>query len=219
MRAPFILKVCCALVIVSLNHNVLADENSNWYVGASIGKSINSIDDGGIAEGLNNGGITTGGGLATSSITDNNSSTGGKIYVGYRLCNLLSLEGGYFDLGSLGFNAVTAPVGSLNGTLKDQGGNLDLVGTYLFDERSTLIARAGITYNQAKSDFSSSGAVQLLRSSYSENSTDYKIGVGLNYRISAAFSARLEAERYRLDDATNHQEYVSLLSIGVVYHY
>ena len=52
MRAPFILKVCCALVIVSLNHNVLADENSNWYVGASIGKSINSIDDGGIAEGL-----------------------------------------------------------------------------------------------------------------------------------------------------------------------
>jgi len=46
------------------------------------------------------------------------------------LCTLgvTLVEGGYFNLGKFGFTASTTPAGTLTGTIKLQGVNLDAVG-------------------------------------------------------------------------------------------
>lgn len=217
-RHFFFLLVATAIPYSTASMAADAD-NTGWYVGANVGQSSNKIDDGRITSGLLSGGITTFGGLSTSSIDDNNSSVGGKLFLGYQLNQYFALEAGYFNLGNLGFTAHTIPPGTLDGTMKARGGNLDIVGSYPFSDSWSGFVRAGVTYNHVNSDFSSTGAVQLLRSAYSDNSADYKIGLGIDYAISKSMSVRLEGERYRLDDAVNYQENVNLISIGFVYRF
>lgn len=195
------------------------DNKTGWYLGGNLGQSGNKIDDDRITAGLLSGGITTGGGLATDSIDEHNRSTGGKLFFGFQFNNYLALEAGYFDLGNLGFTAHTTPPGTLVGELKPRGGNLDLVASYPFAENWSGFARAGVTYNHVDADFSATGAVVLLRSHYSDNSADYKYGLGLEYALSDSARLRLEAERYRINDAVNYQENINLISVGLTYRF
>jgi len=200
------------LALTSANCMAGDDDNSGWYIGANLGQSSNTVDQGRINNSL------MGSGLTSTGSSSNNSSTGGKIFLGYSFNSYFSLEGGYFDLGSLGFSSSTNPAGSLNGTLKPQGENLDLVASYPFTDDFSVFARAGGTYNQVKADFNSSGAA-LLQNSYTDNGGGYKVGVGLEYAFTKALSMRLEAERYQVPDALQVKEYVNLFSVGLVYRF
>ena len=94
-----------------------------WYGGLNLGQSRAKIDDPRIIGGL------LAGGFSSASVIDDDRDTGGKVFGGYQFNRYLALEGGYFDLGKFGFTANTVPLGSLTGTIKIKGVNLDLVGT------------------------------------------------------------------------------------------
>lgn len=190
----------------------LADD-LGWYGGASIGRSAATIDDARIRSGL------ASGGLATSSISDRDRSTGFKLYGGYQLHRNFALEGGYFDLGRFGYTANTIPTGTLDGTIKLRGFNLDAVGILPITDRFSALGRVGLNYAQARDSFTGTGAVGVTNPNPRESGTNYKLGVGLQYAFTESLGVRAEAERYRINDAVGNKGHVDLFSVGLVYRF
>lgn len=185
-------------------------QDSGWYGGASVGQSRAAIDDAGITRGL------LGSGLTTTSIDDSNRDNGYKIFGGYQFNRNFSLEGGYFDLGKFGFTATTVPLGTLVGTLKLRGLNLDAVGTLPITEKFSVLGRVGVNYAETTDSFRGTGAVSVLDPSPSKREVNYKYGVGVQYAFTESLALRVEAERYRINDAVSNRGDIDLVSVGLV---
>jgi OOP family OmpA-OmpF porin len=188
-------------------------QDTGWYGGANVGQSRATIDDARILGGLKSGGFTS------SSIVDDDRSTGFKIFGGYQLNKNFAVEGGYFDLGNFGYTATTVPAGTLNGTLKARGLNLDLVGTLPMTEKFSVFGRVGMNYAQTRDSFSGTGAVRVTNPNPSKNATNYKFGAGLQYAFTDSLAMRVEAERYRINDAVGNKGDVDLYSVGLIYRF
>ena len=200
-----------ALAVIASQFAVADD--LGWYGGANVGRSAATIDDARITSGL----LT--GGLATTSIEDRDRSTGFKVFGGYQFNRNFALEGGYFDLGKFGFTANTVPAGMLTGNIRLRGFNLDAVGILPVTEKLSLLGRVGVTNAQARDSFSGTGAVNVLNANPSKRDTNYKFGVGVQYAFNDALAMRVEAERYRVNDAVGNRGDVDLVSVGLVYRF
>lgn len=129
--------------------------NTGLYMGISAGESRAHIDSGRIAQGL------LGAGFTTDSLSEDRRDTGYKAFVGFPLHPNWAIETGYFDLGRFGFTANTTPAGSLTGTARVRGFNLDLVGNLPITDRWSLLGRVGAAYAQTRDQFSGTGAVTV----------------------------------------------------------
>ena len=188
-------------------------QDAGWYGGANAGRSSATIDD----ERINGGLINRG--FSSSTIVDDDRSTGYKIFGGYQLNKNFAIEGGYFDLGRFGYTATTVPAGTLNGNIKLRGLNLDLVGIVPLTEKFSAFGRAGLNYAQARDSFSGTGAVRVANPDPRKNDTNYKLGLGLQYALTESVALRAEAERYRVNDAVGNRGHVDLISVGLVYRF
>ena len=200
-----------ALAVIASPFAVAAD--SNWYGGINIGQSRATIDDPRITRTLLTGGFTG------VSIVDDDRDTGYKLYGGYRFNRNFALEGGYFDLGKFGFTATTVPAGTLRGDIRLKGLNLDAVGILPITEKFSALGRIGVNYAQARDSFRGTGAVIVINPNPSKNDTNYKFGLGLQYDFTQSLGMRLEAERYRINDAIGNKGDVDLISVGLVYQF
>jgi len=192
-----------------------AQETPGWYAGASVGRSAATIDDARISSGLANQGL---GGIA---ISNDERSTGYRIFGGYQFNPYFGIEGGFVDLGSFGYRASTVPAGTLAGDMGVKGFNVDLVGTLPLAGGWSALGRVGATSMRASDSFTATGAVRMpyATANPSQRSSGFKAGVGLAYAFTPALSVRLEAERYRLKDAVGNRGDVDLLSVGLVYRF
>jgi OOP family OmpA-OmpF porin len=190
----------------------LADDSA-WYIGANVGPSKAVIDNERITNSL------MGSGATSVSIVDDDRDRGFKIYGGYQVNKYFSLEGGYFDLGRFGFSATTVPAGTLNGSIKLRGLNLDVVGTVPITERFSAFGRIGANYAQASDNFSGTGAVQVLNPNPTKRDTNLKVGLGVQYAFTDSLAMRAEVERYRINDAVGNKGDVDLVSVGLVYKF
>lgn len=189
----------------------LAQEAGYPYGGLSIGRSQAKIDEPRITANLLSGGLTT------TGMTRDESSTAYKLFGGYQFNRNFALEGGYFNLGKFGFTSTTVPAGALDGRIKLQGLNLDLVGTLPFSERWSAIGRVGGQYARARDTFSGSGAVQVFAPSPSKSELNYKLGLGLQYEVNRSFLVRAEGERYRINDAVGNHSDINVFSVSLVF--
>lgn len=187
--------------------------NTGVYMGISAGESKAHIDNARITQDL------LGAGLTTNSLTEDRKGTGYKAFIGFPMNPNWAIETGYFDLGRFGFSAKTTPAGDLTGTARIKGLNLDLVGTLPITDRWSLLGRVGAAYAQTKDNFTGSGAVSVLNPSPSKRETNYKYGFGTQYAFTPALTMRLEAERYRINDAVGKRGDVDLVSLGLVYRF
>ncbi len=189
-------------------------DDSNWYIGGNVGQSRATIDNPRISTQL------LGAGLATTSIFDNNRDTGYKIFGGYQINKYFSLEGGYFNLGDFGYTATTVPAGTLNGNIRLQGVNLDGVGTLPITDQFSVFGRVGLNYAQARDGFSSTGLVPVpANANPGKTELNYKLGAGLQYDFTKSLGMRLEAERYRINDAVGNRGDIDLYSLGLIYRF
>jgi|HubBroStandDraft_1064217.scaffolds.fasta_scaffold01873_5 OOP family OmpA-OmpF porin len=204
-----------ATLAVTLSPTAFADDanDAGWYLGFNAGQSRATIDDARITAGL------LGDGFTTTSISDDNTHFGFKVFGGYEFNRYFALEGGYFNLGQFGFTADTIPAGSLRGDIKLQGGNIDLVGSLPLGDKFSLFARAGLNYAEAKDSFSGTGSVIVIDPSPQKSAANYKFGAGAEYDVTRSVGIRIEAERYRIDDAVGNKGDIDLFSVGLVYKF
>jgi len=188
----------------------LAQEGAYPYMGLSLGQSRANIDEPRITAGL------LGAGLATTSINSNEREAAFKFFGGYQLNRYFALEAGYFHLGRFGFTANTLPPGTLNGQIRLQGLNLDLVGTWPVTERLSVLGRVGAQYAQASDRFRGTGAVAVSNPNPGRRETNYKFGAGLQYEISPSMLVRGEVERYRINDAVGNHGDINVMSVSLV---
>jgi OOP family OmpA-OmpF porin len=186
---------------------------SGIYLGFGAGESKARIDSDRIRQGLLDQG------LSTSTLTQDGRDTGYKAYVGMPIHPNWAVEAGYFDLGRFGFNATTMPIGGLTGSARIRGLNLDLVGFLPINERWSLMGRVGAAHAQTQDRFSSTGAVTVTDPSPRKRETNYKYGFGTQYAFTPALSLRLEAERYRVNDAVGQRGDVDLFTLGLIYRF
>ena len=201
-----------ALAVIASPFAVALD--SGWYGGFNIGGSKANIDDARIANSV------LGGGFTTTSITEDNRDTGYKLFGGYKVNKNFALEGGYFNLGKFGFTATTAAprAGTLSGNIKFQGLNLDAVGILPITQKFSAFGRVGLNYAETRDRFSGTGSV-LLNSNPSKRDTNIKFGLGLQYDFTERLGMRVEAERYRINDAVGNKGDIDLISVGLVYQF
>ena len=200
-----------ALATVASSSAMAAD--TGWYGGINVGQSRATIDDERITRSLLTGGFTG------VSIINDEKDTGYKLYGGYKFNKNFALEGGYFDLGKFGFVATTVPPGTLTGSIKLRGFNLDAVGILPITEKFSAFGRVGVNYAQARDSFAGTGAVNVLNPNPSKRDTNYKYGLGVQYNFTESLGMRVEAERYRIDDAVGNKGDVDLFSLGLLYQF
>ncbi|MGA7965050.1 MAG: OmpA family protein [Gammaproteobacteria bacterium] len=187
--------------------------DSGWYIGGNVGQSRSTIDDARITNSL------LGAGFTTTGIRHNEHDLGYKLFAGYQFGKYFALEGGYFDLGKFDFTATTTPTGTLHGSIKLKGLYADFLGILPFTSKFSAFARIGVDYAQADDSYTGTGAVNVLDSNPSTRQANYNYGVGLQYNFVPSFGMRLEAERYRVNDAVGHKGDVDLYSLGLVYRF
>lgn len=198
----------------ALAQNV-AQTNSGWYLGGNVGRTNQSTDDAAIKSGL------AAQGLATTSIGSSGHDRGYKLFGGYQFNRNIAVEGGYFDLGSFGYTATTAPLGTQTGDTRYKGLNLDLVGTLPLTDKFSAIGRVGVTNTRASGSYDATGAaaVPFGNPNPSERTTNAKWGVGVMYDFTPSLGMRVEAERYRVKDALRNKNNVDMISVGLVYRF
>ena len=212
MKPVPVLRLACLVGLGTLiAAPVFAQQSGYPYGGLSIGQSRARVDEQRITAGL------LAGGLATTSISSDNRDTAFKLFGGYQVNPNFAVEAGYFSLGRFGFTSTTVPAGTLDGRIRLQGLNLDLVGTLPLSERWAATARVGAQYASARDSFRGSGAVSVLNPNPSARETNYKLGLGLQYTLSPAMLVRVDAERYRINDAVGNHGGVNLVSLSLVF--
>ena len=189
----------------------LAQEAGYSYGGLSVGQARAHFDDARMAASLLSGGLTT------SATQRDDRDSGYKVFLGYQFNRGIALEAGYFNLGKYSFSSTTVPAGTLDGQIKLQGLNLDLVATLPLSERLSVLGRVGGQYAQTRDTFSGTGRVNVLRPNITHREANAKVGVGLQYEFSPAFLMRAEAERYRINTGTGDHGNVNLYSVSAVF--
>ena len=212
MREPLAWWQVLAALALTLSPSAFADD-TGWYTGFNAGQSRAKIDDTRIADGLLDDGFTT------TSISNDDLHFGFKAFGGYEFNRYFALEGGYFNLGKFGFTADTLPAGSLRGDIKLQGANFDAVGSVPLGDKFSLFARAGVNYADAKDSFAGTGSVAVIDPSPGKWAANYKFGFGAEYDFTRFIGMRLEAERYRIDDAVGNKGDVDLYTAGLVFKF
>lgn len=187
--------------------------NDGIYMGISAGESKAHLKNATIAQSL------LGSGVSVNSLNFDQKETGYKAFVGFPLNPNWAIETGYFDLGRFGFDASTTPVGTLSGSSRIKGLNLDIVGTLPITDRWSLLGRLGAAYAQTQGTYSGTGAGAVGNATASKRETNYKYGFGTQYAFTPALTLRLEGERYRVNDAVGQRANVDLISLGLVYRF
>jgi OOP family OmpA-OmpF porin len=187
-----------------------------WYAGFNIGESRLSLDTLQLEQAMQAQSLPLG------QINRNTNDTGYKIYTGAALNDYLAIEGGYFNLGEVDFDATTVAENArfpLAGHLQEQGLNLDLVARMFITNALAVTTRLGLTYNDTDARLDYQAPINLSQYNTSKHYLKHKFGAGLEYQMTPNFAMRVELERYRLDDLWGDQGDFKLLSMGFVYQY
>lgn len=190
---------------------VAQDDDPEWYFGGNFGRTQAGFDTDQISRTLLESGLTT------TTIEENRKDSGFKALAGIELNRNFALEMSYYDLGYFRFTADTLPPGTLTGTLKAKGIALDLVGLLPLSERWSLMGRLGAHNAKVKDTFRGTGAVNALTPSEDWRGSKIKAGAGLQFDFSQKVAMRLEAERYRINDAVGNKADIDMYSLGLVY--
>jgi OmpA-OmpF porin, OOP family len=190
-------------------------EDGYWVFGIGPGQTRGEFDE--LSLGNRNSTTLPQNASTSFSVATDRRDAGGKVFIGRQLNRYVGLELGYFNLGKFGWQTTTTPAGSLTGELRVQGANLDVVGTLPLTPNLSALARLGGTYARTRSEYSSTGVVNVLNTSPSQRKAQLKLGLGMQYAFNDYFQMRAEAEEYRVADALGGRGKVKMYSVNFVF--
>lgn len=187
--------------------------DTGWYGGASVGVTEEDVNfDKNFQAALPPG-------FAITSYSDGDNDSGFKVFTGYQFNNFIAVEGGFFDLGDFDYRTTTTPDGYQYGNLDVDGWNIDLVGTLPLTQRLSALGRYGFSYADTGSSLYGIGSTPSTQTTFHEKKSNYKYGFGLQYAFTDALDLRLEAERFRIDEASGSKGDVDMFSLGFVFRF
>ena len=192
-------------------------DGSGVYFGIGGGATRTTIDD--LTSGLNQTLLRAG---FTTATTDTNGHSGMyKAFIGYSFNPYFAIEGTYFNLGKFSFDANVTPTGTLHGETRSQGGNLDVILSYPFEEGWILLGRIGADYAKSEVELSGTGSVSVLNSTTSETAWGRHYGLGIGYQFNQHTGLRGEWEYYQIPDGTNThtQAKVDVIELSLYYKF
>ncbi len=181
--------------------------SSGWYLGGNIGISTANVDEQKITQNLTN-----------YSYTDEENDLGYKLFGGYQFNRYFALESGYFNLGKFDY-VLSTPTGTVNGNIKIMGVNLDAVAILPITENFSAFGRVGANYAETRDTFNTTGDFYFIDYNPNVRDLNYKFGAGLQYALSDTLGVRIEAERYRINDAVGNDGDIDLFSVGLTYRF
>ncbi len=202
--------ICLASLAALGSTQTLAQNATHFYGGIGLGQAQSKINN----ERINNTLIGTG--ATTTSLTQEKEDASYKVFGGYQINPNFGVEAGYFSLGEFGFKSTTNPTGTLDGRLKIEGVNVDLVGTMPVNDQLSLIGRLGVHNARTSDTFRGTGAVTVNNNTETRE-TNYKAGFGFAYKFSESMSLRGELERYRVNDAVGSKGDINVASLSLVF--
>lgn len=177
------------------------------YVGGNIGRTWSDFD----------GTPATTPPAALSLTSEDDRELGFKLFGGYQFHRNFAVEGGFYDLGRFDYT-YGGPAGTVSGSTRFRGLNLDLVGTLPITDRFSAFGRVGAAWTQSRVNVGTTGAL-TGGGSRSERDVGVKFGAGLEYAFTPSLSVRAEWERYRLEDPVRRRGHVDMASVGLVYRF
>jgi OOP family OmpA-OmpF porin len=190
-----------------------AQTEGHYYGGIGMGQARSKID----VDRINANLLSATPSLTTTSMTRDESDASYKVFGGYQFSPYWGVEAGYFNLGQFGFNSTTNPTGSLDGRIKLDGVNLDLVGTMPINNQLSLLGRVGVHNARARDTFTGTGSVVVTDPNPQKTQTNYKAGFGFAYQFSPSMALRGELERYRINDAVGNKGDINVASLSLVF--
>jgi OmpA-OmpF porin, OOP family len=209
-RATFLACLILTAPIVFAQSSI---DNTGMYMGIGAGESKAKFNHDLAVQNALGAGVTAG------PLAVDERGKAYKAYLGFPITPNWAVEAGYFNLGRFGFDASTTPTGTVSGTAKVQGLNLDLVGTLPITDRWSLLGRVGAAYSETKGSIGGTGAGTVAASSTNNRDTHYKYGFGTQYAFTPALTVRLEGERYQVNDLAAQKAFIDLISVGLVYRF
>lgn len=129
-----------------------------------------------------------------NGVANDDHGTSGKLYLGYQLGPVLSVEGGYLDLGK-----ISDPLGQA----RARGLFVDAVGTWPIAPQWSVVGRAGLAHGDIKT------------STGDDTSLGLRAGLGLQYDLNPSVALRGELERNRFTDVFGQGLSADQVTLGV----
>lgn len=188
-----------------------------WYVGGAIGRSFYDADFERTKAAIQSTRATSFSGSANAT------DTMWKGYAGYRMSPNFSVEAGYWNLGRVDFSAaITAPVvATLQRNYRTDGYGAGAVLSLPVTSTWSGLLKAGAIRTATKASASDPGMGLTPLSAESSHKINPHWGVGLEYRLTSAASARIEYENIRKigDESKFGVADINLWTIGANYRF
>jgi OOP family OmpA-OmpF porin len=211
MTSHHALHLLAIATLASVAATPAAAQDSYYYLGLGVGQTRSLLDERRMAE------EQLGASPAITAFQRDRNDLGYKVFGGYQFNRYFGVEGGFIDLGRFTYHASTTPDGTLDGRLRVQGANLDLVGTLPLSESFSLLGRIGGSYVKTRNNVDGQGAATVADARPSQREGNPKVGVGLQYEFNRSMLLRTDYERYRIADAQGHRGNVDMLSLSLVF--
>ena len=162
-------------------------------------------------------------GFSSARTSVDETSTGIRMFGGYRFNQYFAVEGGYLDFGETTLNATTTgPPATAYQETDASGFSVQAVGNWPITERIGVHAKLGGVYWNARAKFrvALDGAPWDAWSE-NESGSDWVYGLGVNAAINEHLSMRLEYEVYRNvgEPSKTGQSDVDFVSAGLVVYF
>jgi OmpA-OmpF porin, OOP family len=180
------------IAVAGLLTAMMSAASAQVYVGGGLGRGHLNVD------------VT-----CPATVKCEDTDTGSKLYVGYRITPVLALEGTYFNFGTA---TVKGPGG--NASLKATAIGVGMAGRMAFSDRLALVGRLGLATVEAK------GSVDTTTLVGSDSTSTPQVYVGIATEFSMTKSLKVFAaadfSRFEIDDDSGA---VSLLNVGLQYDF
>lgn len=206
--SAFAVGIC--ILGIALSPNVVAQEDTGFYVGGNFG--FTRADTGTLADELRNDLVASG--FSSANVSIDESDTGFKLLAGYQINRNFAIEAYYANLGTYALTVgTTGPAVAGNGELEVTGVGVDVLGMIPFRRGFSGFARVGLFRWDSDFSFRATGPGGTASTSGSDDGTELKFGVGVQWALTPNIRLRGEVEHY------NFEEAITMLSAGIVFRF
>jgi len=184
--------------------------DSGFYMGVGVGMARASFLDAGVA-----------GGVAGTSVNNENPSFAWKEYGGYQFNKNVAVELSFADLGKTDMNVIVPGSATVTGKTTINGFGIAAVGSFPSTMGLALFGKVGGFY----STLNASTTVNIFNSGTTNISKERRfvpnIGGGINYDLTPRIGVRVEYERFlKLGTGTKSIDTdVSMFTVGLNYKF